>query len=311
MLINIVIPAFNAEQTISRLIFSLDKQRALASSEPKHKIAVTIVNDASTDKTGELIESLSPAHFTLYTIHNAENIGRGLSINTAANTIPSEYLLLIDADCEAKDNNYINGFLDAINKGKSLVFAGMLDPAPNFWGLYFNASQDRKSIDEPTGFSTTNVLIRRTLFIEAGGFYEEYKSYGFEDRDLLLRLIQQLPKQQEEIAYNSLSPLVHHTTESVESYCQKQYLAGKHASTVFRKRFPVEYRKMHYCKVDQNELRMFSVRLMQFSALFLPLYKRITSMVIYFGVLPLKLRIVLVRICAGLSYFNGTRNDND
>ena len=81
---SICIPAFNVEKSILTLLEQIEKQNT------KFKIEVIIVNDVSTDKTGELVERFIAGRENYHLFEQdkkAELCRKGLSVNPSASTI--------------------------------------------------------------------------------------------------------------------------------------------------------------------------------------------------------------------------------
>jgi teichuronic acid biosynthesis glycosyltransferase TuaG len=86
---SVVIPAYNAENTIERAISSV-----LAQSYPPFEII--IVDDASKDKTQEIIES-KYADAVRY-IQKISNNGSSVARNTGMDAAKGDYIAFLDAD---------------------------------------------------------------------------------------------------------------------------------------------------------------------------------------------------------------------
>jgi glycosyltransferase involved in cell wall biosynthesis len=86
-LVSIVIPAFNAESTVVAAIDS-----ALAQTYPN--IEVVVVNDGSTDRTGEILKGFGPK----ITVIEQENLERSAARNTGIKAARGEFLSFLDAD---------------------------------------------------------------------------------------------------------------------------------------------------------------------------------------------------------------------
>ena len=84
----IVMPAYNAEHYILETLES-----ALASTYKN--IHIVVVNDGSTDRTAEIVESINDQRITLV---NRTNSGMSASRNFGANTIDSDLIALLDSD---------------------------------------------------------------------------------------------------------------------------------------------------------------------------------------------------------------------
>ena len=90
---SVIIPAYNAEKTITRALESV-----IAQSYTPFQIIV--VDDASTDKTGQLVKDIFSAHLALSTMYIkvTQNSGSSIARNTAMNLAGGDYIAFLDAD---------------------------------------------------------------------------------------------------------------------------------------------------------------------------------------------------------------------
>ena len=86
-----IIPAFRSEKVVIRAIESVFSQ-----SSPVDEIIV--VDDASDDRTAQVVRDFANAHPQIRLIVNNQNLGPGQSRNAAWNLATSEYLAFLDAD---------------------------------------------------------------------------------------------------------------------------------------------------------------------------------------------------------------------
>ena len=91
MLISVIIPAFNEEQTIGQVLAAL---RAL----PLEK-QIIVVNDGSTDGTYTVLEELRATH-ELTVVHCQENRGKGFAIRSGLPHVKGKVVVIQDADME-------------------------------------------------------------------------------------------------------------------------------------------------------------------------------------------------------------------
>lgn len=92
MLVSILVPAYNEQETIAESI-----RRLFAVDFGQQRIEVIVVDDASTDRTAELVESLD-CGITL--IRHEKNKGKGAAIRTALAAAKGEVIVIHDADLE-------------------------------------------------------------------------------------------------------------------------------------------------------------------------------------------------------------------
>jgi dolichol-phosphate hexosyltransferase len=92
-------PAYNEEATIERAI-----QRVLDADLGTESYELVIVDDGSTDRTKELLESGDwPDHVRI--TYAAENGGKGQAIRTALSQAGGTYAVILDADLEYDPND--------------------------------------------------------------------------------------------------------------------------------------------------------------------------------------------------------------
>ena len=91
MLVSVIIPAFNEEQTIRQVIEAVR-------SVPIEK-QIIVVNDGSTDRTDKILEALETVH-ALTVVHCEENSGKGLAIRRGLPYVKGEAVVIQDADME-------------------------------------------------------------------------------------------------------------------------------------------------------------------------------------------------------------------
>lgn len=109
-LVSIVIPAYNVEKYISQCIGSCVKQSM-------NQIEIIVVDDGSTDSTGEIIEKWSQKDSRIKIIHQ-ENGGVSAARNKGINNSSGEYITFVDGD-DFLAMDYIAYMLHLIRKDDS------------------------------------------------------------------------------------------------------------------------------------------------------------------------------------------------
>ena len=89
MLISVILPTYNNEETIFNSIRSILDQSY-------KKFELLIVNDCSTDKTKQIIKSIDDSRIVY--IENRKNIGRSQSRNKAIDKAKGSYIAVMDGD---------------------------------------------------------------------------------------------------------------------------------------------------------------------------------------------------------------------
>ena len=91
IILNIIIPAYNAKETLDKTLMSLCLQRT------KYKFNVLIVNDKSDYNYKDYIEKYSK-YLTISELTLKENVGPGLARQKGIEHTNSKYIMFIDAD---------------------------------------------------------------------------------------------------------------------------------------------------------------------------------------------------------------------
>jgi glycosyltransferase involved in cell wall biosynthesis len=96
--LSILVPCYNEE----RLIGAMLEKLAATSPGPDIKKEIIIIDDASTDNSGRLIEDFIAAHKHLHIkyVRHETNKGKGSAIHTASAHISGEVVIIQDADLE-------------------------------------------------------------------------------------------------------------------------------------------------------------------------------------------------------------------
>jgi len=99
MLLSIIVPAFNEENNIKKLIEKLLK---LNLSNVDFKKEIIVINDGSTDKTGSIIEQYNE----IIKLHQ-KNYGKGRAVQNGIKIAKGDFVLIQDGDLEYEPNDII------------------------------------------------------------------------------------------------------------------------------------------------------------------------------------------------------------
>jgi glycosyltransferase involved in cell wall biosynthesis len=168
--ISVVIPAFNAERTLPQVLAA-----GCAALPPPFEVIV--VNDGSTDSTATIAKS-----FPIHVIGLEQNIGAAAAKNRGAAAAGGEILYFTDADVVMTANAIAllqNRFQDPSVEGvvalldENIPFSNW---ASQFKNLWMNFTYRRFTNVERIGlFYTSAAAMRRSTFLELGGFDENYQ----------------------------------------------------------------------------------------------------------------------------------------
>ncbi|MGL5568828.1 MAG: glycosyltransferase family 2 protein [Cetobacterium sp.] len=121
--VSIIIPIYNGEDYIESCIESIRKQRL-------EEFEVILINDGSTDNTGNICDVLSK-HDTRIKVYHQINKGVSEARNLGLKKANGEYITFIDVDDEIS-NNYLETLYNlAIKKNKKLVMCSIVSMKEN------------------------------------------------------------------------------------------------------------------------------------------------------------------------------------
>jgi len=101
--ISVGIPTFNDRETVGDLLVGILKQERNGFELSE----VIVVNDGSTDGTGDVCEEIAESSDPIRVIHLLKNEGKANALNMIFKEAEGEVLLLFDADCAINDNKLI------------------------------------------------------------------------------------------------------------------------------------------------------------------------------------------------------------
>ena len=115
---SVLIPAYNVEEYIERAIKSVGEQTY-------KNIEIILVNDCSTDKTGEIIEKMKNLYDNIVYIERDINRKIGASRNIALDVARGEYIIFLDGDDYLANNKVLEKLDKVIGEDKpDIIYLG-------------------------------------------------------------------------------------------------------------------------------------------------------------------------------------------
>lgn len=182
--LSIIIPAYNEENTIAKLLDRVRKVDLINNIEKE----IIIINDCSTDNTKKVILDYSEWHPELHLRIEDHKInqGKGKAIHTGISMASGEYLLIQDADLEYDPDDY-NKLIKPILQGLADVVYGSRFIGDNphrilfFWHsignqmltFFSNTMTNLNLTDMETGYKVFRTSVLQKILLKE-------KRFGFE-----------------------------------------------------------------------------------------------------------------------------------
>lgn len=117
MKISILIPAYNEEQSIQKVMLEIRSVDLTACGISEKEII--LINDGSTDKTVRMATSVIPA---IKVVHHVKNQGKGAALTSGIPHVSGDIILIQDADLEYSPTLYPLLIRPIVNEGADIVY---------------------------------------------------------------------------------------------------------------------------------------------------------------------------------------------
>jgi glycosyltransferase involved in cell wall biosynthesis len=241
-----VIPVFRNASGAANAANRLLEQRLPA----EVSLEIIVVDDGSGDGTpSRRRELLSPA---VRLLELPENRGRSAARQHGIDACTGAAVVFLDCDCEPIDGDFVVRHWRALANDAVASVGPVMGVGDGFWDRYQRAAsvRRRKMFERGVPYvgSSVNMMLRTDLLRAAGGFDVRYRHYGFEDRDLLIR-IARLGR----VAWCEDAGVRHLDQITMVSVAEKMRAAGTTTSRLFAAQYPAEYDALGYASIDVNE----------------------------------------------------------
>ena len=183
--ISVIVPVFNSCDTIEKCLKAIRNQQGIAPATYE----IIVVDDASTDSSSQMAESLCDRLITLQ-----NNSGAASARNTGAKAAAGDIIVFVDSDVILEPYS-LSSIISVFEKDVRISAAvGRYSETPadtKFLNVYHNAFtryHHDLSLTEIDWFWGALSAVRKEAFAEAGGFDERYQGASGEDMALGMAL---------------------------------------------------------------------------------------------------------------------------
>jgi glycosyltransferase involved in cell wall biosynthesis len=244
---SVVIPTHNRASILERTLQALGGQVFPGSDKPL-EFEVVVVDDGSIDETPRLLaQGVKRFPFPLIALRQ-DNRKQGAARNLGARQAAGDCLLFLGDDTTPAPDFLAQHFLARSRRGEGWPADLLGVIGYTAWseslrvtrfmqfigeqGWQFGFSLIKDPADVPFNFFyTSNVSLSRRLFLDAGGFDEDFREYGWEDIELSIRLRRRGMR----LAYEPRAVAFHHHPTSLRSFAVRQRRVGSSAWVFYRK----------------------------------------------------------------------------
>jgi mycofactocin system glycosyltransferase len=218
--VSVIIPVHNRPEEINACLESLGQL-----AYPSEKLEIIVVDDASTDHTPDVIKK-----FNVHLIVLEENKKAPFCRNLAAQKAKGDILAFIDSDCTA-DPLWLSELIPAFKDSSIGVVGGrvdsffhtsLLDRYEQVKSSLMMGSHAKRSRENERFFyvPSCNLLVKRDLFLDIGGFKEEL--VVGEDVDLCWRL----QDAGYPVEFRPIGKIFHKHRNTIRPFCRRRFEYG-------------------------------------------------------------------------------------
>jgi cellulose synthase/poly-beta-1,6-N-acetylglucosamine synthase-like glycosyltransferase len=212
-MISIVIPTYNADDTIEECLESL----LIQIKKIQKKAEVLVVDDGSTDNTINIVKKYSVK------LINQKHKGPAEARNNGWKKAKGDIVIFLDSDCKVGKNwlkNILKPFKDQKVAGVSVKYKTWNEDSWIARFIGYEIEQRHNRISERTNFlASYSTAYRREILKKMNGFDTSFKTASAEDNDLSYRIIQSGYY----LIFLKKTYVWHKHSESLLNYFKKQF----------------------------------------------------------------------------------------
>ncbi len=173
MKISFVIPCYNSEKTIQKVV------QEISESNIPYEKEIILINDCSSDATWDVISEMAKSNQNIKAISFSKNFGQHSALMAGYRETTGEYVVSLDDDGQTPANETYK-LLEEIEKGYDVVYASYANKKHSVFrniGTGINNMMCRWLIGKPKKLEMTSFFIAKKYIIEEITKYENPYAY--------------------------------------------------------------------------------------------------------------------------------------
>lgn len=242
--IDVVIPARDPTYSLLRNI-----EAWLSQELPSPwRFRIYLVDDGSSNEVPSKAAKKYDGLISL--VQHAAPLGRSAARNSGSDAGRGDFIAFFDADCFPASRDVLMHFVRALSTGADVAFGRLESIGDSFWSRYVNHVSRRRERMFLEGnyyaLTTASCILSRDLFVSVGKFDTRYRKYGFEDRDLAVRLMAHGAR----LVFVPRAIVLHDDSLNLVDVGRKLRTAGRYTSGLFMNDHPKAYEALSFKTVD-------------------------------------------------------------
>jgi glycosyltransferase involved in cell wall biosynthesis/predicted AlkP superfamily pyrophosphatase or phosphodiesterase len=238
--VSVIIPTYNRKEVLERTLRAYSDQ-----TYREDKFEVIVIDDGSTDGTGQTVRSLVDGSNYKLRYFRQDNKGPAAARNLGIKEAAGEIVLITGDDC-IPDSKLIEEHVryHDLNAGENVGILGFTGLHPEieetpfleyiYQGPQFSYHTLKNGCEVPFGnFYTSNISMSKQKLIDIGLFDEDFKYAAWEDIELGYRLF----KSGFKLIYDQNAITCHHHESTLQNFMERQIKVGE-AAIIFYKKHP-------------------------------------------------------------------------
>jgi cellulose synthase/poly-beta-1,6-N-acetylglucosamine synthase-like glycosyltransferase len=230
---------------------------------PEGRLQIIIVDDRSTDETGEILDRLAGEEPRLQIIHREQGApgGKSAALNAGLEHVTGEIVVIFDADHRARRNvlmRLVRHFNDpsvATVQGRCIVYNSVESRlaravAIDYFSGYLVNEYGRQALFGLPAYGGANCAVRTSVLRELGGWNQKSVT---EDTDLTMRV--RLTGRR--ICYDISAVDTEQATNTLSRFCQQRYRWARGHQQVWRDYHRNVWRSPHLGLIEKIETTLF------------------------------------------------------